>query len=65
MSKERKARKSDKEARSNQKTLTPDAKPKVGSMEEWFAAMDECPLTPDAFPPGWRKQPRTPKRKVF
>ena len=39
--------------------------PVYGSVQEWFDAMDESPLTPDAFPPGWRKQPKTPKRKIF
>ena len=39
--------------------------PVFGSTQEWFDAMDEFPLTPDAFPRGWRKQPKAPKRKIF
>lgn len=38
--------------------------PAISSVEEWFATMDRHgPL--DAYPRGWRKQPKAPVRKVF
>ena len=39
--------------------------PVYGSMQEWFDAIDEIPLTDDAYAPGWRNQPKAPERKIF
>jgi len=39
--------------------------PVYSSVQEWFDAIDEVPLTKDAYGPGWRKQPRAPERKIF
>jgi antitoxin VapB len=38
--------------------------PAFGSVQEWFEAIDRN-ITADAFGRGWRKQPKTPKRKIF
>jgi hypothetical protein len=35
----------------------------ITDVKEWFAAMDR--RRGDAFPKGWRKQPKTPKRRIF
>ncbi len=38
--------------------------PAFESVEDWFAAIDSHGEL-DGYGPGWRNQPKTPKRKIF
>lgn len=38
--------------------------PIIPSVQEWFSEIDRHE-NGELFPKGWRKQPKTPKRKIF